>query len=302
MEITMKTPKKSLRHLVILTSLILGLAHLKAQSPAHTVKLIPDIEFAKPDGVTLLMNLRLPEGVENPPLVMFIHGGSWRTGDRKSGRIDWLAGHGFAVADIEYRLSQEALFPAQIHDCKGALRWLRANAKTYGYDADRVVVAGTSAGGHLATLLGTSAGVAALEGDTGGNAEQSSRVLGILDYYGPSDFESRSKTHPEKCEDPAGGVYQLLGGKVSENLEAARLASPVTHITADDPPLLILHGDKDNTVKFDQTEILRDRYRAAGLEVNLYIKAGAGHGWREPDAQEKKIVIDTLTRWFARKG
>ena len=114
---------------------------------------------------------------------MFIHGGGWKGGARSNSKLNWVAGHGYAVASIEYRFSQEALFPAQILDCKGALRWLRAHQKEYGYDASRVVVAGTSAGGHLAALTGTSGDVEDLEGDTGGNADQSSRVQGVIDYY-----------------------------------------------------------------------------------------------------------------------
>lgn len=266
--------------------------------PETEVKVTSDIEFARPDNVPLLLNLHMPDGVENPPLLMFIHGGGWQSGDRTRCKLAWVAKHGIAVASVEYRLSKESLFPAQIHDCKGALRWLRANADEYGYDASRVVVAGTSAGGHLAGLMGTSGDVAELEGKTGGNADQSSRVQGAIDFYGPSDFVSRAKTHPEKCEEPGGGVYRLLGGKVTENLDAARLASPVTHISDDDPPLLILHGVNDKIVKLDQSEIFRDAYAAAGLDVKLHIKPKVGHGWKDTE-DDRKLILETLRRWFA---
>lgn len=261
----------------------------------NDVELLEKIEFAKPDDVSLLLDLHMPKGVENPPLLMFIHGGGWKSGDRKRCRLSWVAKHGYAVASIEYRLSQESLFPAQIQDCKGALRWLRAKAGEYGYDASKVVVAGTSAGGHLSALMGTSGGVAALEGKTAGYAEQSSRVQGVIDYYGPSDFVKRSENQPTKTDKPDGGVYRLLGGPVQENLEAARVASPATYISEDDPPLLILHGDKDKTVFLDQSEWFAKLYTEAGLDVHLEVFEGAGHGWpRTP--REKELVLDFLAK------
>jgi len=282
-----------------LAALVLASLHFPAvaEEPRNGVKLVADIEFAQPGGVPLLLDLHLPKGIENPPLLLFIHGGGWRNGDRKRCRLDWVARYGIAVASIEYRLSHEALFPAQIHDCKGALRWLRAHAGRYGFDAGRVVVAGTSAGGHLAALMGTCGDVVALEGTTAGHAGQSSRVEAVINYYGPSDFVARAQSHPEKCEEPSGGVFQLLGGKVSENLDLARLVSPVTHITEDDPPLLILHGSEDKVVKLDQTEILRDRYQAAGLDVTVHIEDGAAHGWKTTD-EERHLILAFLRTHF----
>ena len=136
------------------TRLILVLAPLLALDafsapPVYDVERKNDIEFAQPDGVSLLLDLYLPKVEKSPPLILFIHGGGWKNGDRTRCRLAWVAKHGYAIASIEYRLSQEARFPAQIHDCKGALRWLRAHSDEYGYNAERVVVAGTSAGGHL---------------------------------------------------------------------------------------------------------------------------------------------------------
>lgn len=253
------------------------------------------IQFASPDGVELLLDIHMPANVENPPLVLFIHGGGWRGGARKNCRLEWVTGHGYAVASIEYRFSQEALFPAQIHDCKGALRWLRAHADEYGYDASRVIVSGTSAGGHLAALMGTSGDVEAMEGKTGQNAKQSSRVQGVIDYYGPSDFVKRSENQKVKTDEPGGGVYQLLGGPVQKNLEAARVASPSTYISEDDPPFLIFHGDNDKVVFSDQSEHLAKLYLEAGLEVHLEIVPGAGHGWKQ-SAEEKALVLEFLKK------
>ncbi len=283
---------------IVLFSL-LALSLSKGEGPVgNKVTRHNGIEFARPDGIPLLLDLHLPEGVKNPPLMVWIHGGGWKGGARSNCKVVWAARRGYAVASIEYRFSQEALFPAQIHDCKGAVRWLRANAEKYGYNAENVVVGGSSAGGHLAALMGTSGEVADLEGVTGGNADQSSRVQGVIDYYGPSDFVQRSKVQPSKTEEPEGGVFQLLGGKVSENLEKAIAASPVTYVSKDDPPMLILHGAKDKTVFLDQSEILRDAYFKDGLEAELIVNPQGGHGWKQAFEGERESILSSLKKWI----
>jgi len=287
--------------IVIFTFLIFA-SGMAENAPVFEVVRHQGIQFAEPDGIPLLLDLHLPKGVENPPLIMWIHGGGWKGGARSNCKVAWAAGHGFAIASIEYRFSQEALFPAQIHDCKGALRWLRVNQKKYGYNAERVVVGGSSAGGHLAALMGTSGEVAELEGVTGGNLKQSSRVQGVVDYYGPSDFVQRSKTQPSKTEEPTGGVYLLLGGKASENLEKAKAASPVTYVSKDDPPMLILHGTRDKTVFLNQSEILRDAYSKAGLDAELIVNPQGGHGWKKAIAGERETILSKLRRWFDSKS
>ncbi len=250
---------------------------VQAFEPAPVAK-HADLVYAEVDGHKLLLDLFVPRGVERPPLVVFIHGGSWRAGDRKRCPVSWLPQEGFALASISYRFTDRAIFPAQIHDCKAAVRWLRANADTYGYNADRIAVAGSSAGGHLAVLLGVSGDVKALEGAVGKNTDQSSKVAAIVDFYGPTDFLLRSRTHPERSEAPSSGNYQLLAGPVSQKKELATLASGVTHVSAGDPPLLILHGDKDKTVLMDQSESLRKSYQDAQLDVELVVVKGGGHG------------------------
>lgn len=274
---------------IFLSLLAVAGVHLRAEE----VKTVEGVEFAKPEGVSLLLDIHIPQTAEDPPLVMFIHGGGWKAGTRKNCRIAWVVEYGYAVASVEYRLSQESLFPAQIHDCKSALRWLKANASRYGYDASRVVVAGTSAGGHLAALLGTSGEVAALEGSVTEHGDYSSRVDGFISYYGPSDFVKRSKNQPWKTDEPEGSVFKLLGGPVAENVEAARLASPAIHVTPDDPPALIFHGDKDRTVFLDQSENLEAVYQEAGLEVHLEVVQGAAHGWKRTD-REEQLVLEFL--------
>jgi acetyl esterase/lipase len=243
-----------------------------------TVERHDDLVYAEVDGHKLLLNLMVPKDVKRPPLVVFIHGGSWKAGSYKQCKVDWLAEHGFAVASIEYRFTQVATFPAQIFDCKAAIRWLRAHAKEYGYDASRIGVSGSSAGGHLAVLLGTSGDVPELEGTVGGNLDQSSRVAAVVDYFGPTDFVLRSKTHHARANAVGSGTYGLLGGPANEKVAEARAASGVTYVSADDPPLLILHGDADKTVYMDQSESIRDAYKKAGLPVELIVVPGGGHG------------------------
>jgi acetyl esterase/lipase len=263
---------------------------------SYPVDVQENIVFASVDGVDLMMDLYLPQGIEAPPLAMYIHGGGWHTGNRKHFGLRWLPAKGYAVASIEYRLSQTATFPAQIHDCKGALRWLRAHADRYGYNADRVVVVGQSAGGHLAALMGSSADVAELEGDTGGYPEQSSRVQGVIDYYGPTDFLLRSHRQPLKTEHPSGPVYKLLGGPVSDNKALARLASPVTHVGPGDPPLLMLHGDADPVVLPAQSKRLLKVYQEADLDAKLIFIPGKKHGWSGASETERAAILEFLKR------
>ena len=248
------------------------------------VETIADLKFAQPGGVELLMDLHLPHGIDNPPLVMVIHGGGWKAGDRKSSKLDWITREGYALANIEYRMSQEAVFPAQIHDCKGALRWLRAHQEEYGYDASRVVALGLSAGGHLACLMGTSSGNQTLEGNTAGHLDESSKIQGVINYFGPSDFIQRSKSQPDITDNPNGIVYQLLGGSVSSNPDAG------------DAPMLILHGDQDRQVLPDQARRLLEVCREKQLDAHLHIENGKGHGWNQPTRNEKKLVLGFLEK------
>lgn len=250
-----------------------------------------DVVFASPDGHDLKLNLFLPEGVENPPLVVYVHGGGWKGGSYKRCLTPWLPNEGFALASIGYRLSDVATFPAQIHDCKAAIRWLRAHADEYGYDATNIGVTGTSAGGYNVLMLGVTSGVEELEGTVGEHLDHSSAVQAVVDYYGPSDFISRAKFQPHKTDQPEGGVYGLLGGPVLENLDLAKFASPINHITADDPPLMILHGTKDKTVLVRQGQIMADAYQKAGLEVTLKILPKAGHGGKSFFSGENRTAV-----------
>ncbi len=234
-----------------------------------------NVEFGRAEGRALLLDLYLPPGATNGgavPVIVWIHGGGWQKGAKENvGPAAGFAARGFAVASVGYRLSGEAVFPAQIEDCKNAVRWLRANAARYGMDGRRVAAWGSSAGGHLAALLGTSGGVAALE--TGGEPV---RVQAVVDYYGPADF--RPQTLSGRAGDSGGPVARLLGGPVADRTEQAALASPLTHISGDDPQFFIVHGDQDRVVPLIQSTRLMEALSAAGVRAELRVLPGAGHG------------------------
>lgn len=261
------------------------------------VKSHPDLVYAEVDGQKLQLDLFVPAEVKRPPLVVYIHGGSWLRGNRQKPPVQWLTEEGFALASLSYRFSDKAIFPAQIHDVKAAVRWLRAREARYGYDATRIGACGTSAGGHLAVLLGTSGGVKELEGTVGEDLKQSSRVQAVVDWYGPADFVLRSRTQP-KSNQPDASSFRLLGGAPAEKVDLARLASGVTHVDAGDPPLLIIHGDKDATVLLDQSESLRDAYKKAGLDVTLQVMPGGGHGSGAEyfSGNSRRMVVDFLRK------
>jgi len=226
------------------------------------------------------LDLFLPKGVNGPlPLLVWVHGGGWKNGS-KDGCPPLRKGYaqrGYAVASINYRLSGHAVFPAQIQDCKAAIRWLRAHAVEYGIDPKRIGVWGSSAGGHLVALLGTSGDVK--EFDVGGNLDQSSRVQAVCDYYGPTDFEVFVTT--PRYESHASGSSPealLIGGAVLENKEKARRVNPIEYVSKDDPPFLIVHGDEDRTVPLNQSSLLYEALKKAGRDVRFHTIHGAGHG------------------------
>jgi acetyl esterase/lipase len=256
------------------------------------VKILRDLEYVPGGHERNRLDLYLPEKAQGPlPLIVFIHGGGWSAGSKDGCPGVAMLEKGYAVASINYRLSQHAVFPAQIEDCKAAIRWLRANAKQYGYDASRVAVWGHSAGGHLSALLGTSGGVK--EWDVGGNLDQSSRVQAVIDWSGPTDFGAFAIF----LRDPNSPVGRLLGCTPSENMGKAAKASPITFVSKDSAPFLIVHGDKDNLVPLSQAERLTDALKKAGVEVTLRVLAGVGHGGPEyMNAENRKAVEEFLEK------
>lgn len=251
-----------------------------------------DVEYGRAGDRPLLLDIVRPKTApEKPlPLVVFIHGGGWRHGDKTSGtrRVALLVATGnYIGASIGYRLTGEAKWPAQIHDCKAAIRWLRVNAEKYGIDPQRIAVWGSSAGGHLVNMLGTSGGVKELEG-ANGSPEASSRVRCVIDFCGPSNFLA-----PEKMEGgrKPSAVTALLGGEPEDKKELAKEASPITYVSRDDPPFLIVHGTEDEIVPLQQAEMLNEALKKAGVDVTFIKIEGGGHGIREPEAIERATAF-----------
>jgi acetyl esterase/lipase len=233
-------------------------------------------------GKGLTLDLYVPPNAKESdrlPLVVWIHGGAWKSGSKDRCPAVPLIDRGFVVASISYRLSNEAIFPAQIQDCKAAIRWLRANAGRFPIDSDRVGVWGASAGGHLAALLGTSGDVKELEGGPD-NLKYSSRVQAVCDYFGPTDF-LRMNDQPGAMDHNAADSPEsaLIGGPIQKNPSKVARANPITYASPDDPPFLILHGDQDRTVLPSQSQLLHDALKKAGVKVLLGIVKGQGHGF-----------------------
>jgi acetyl esterase/lipase len=264
------------------------------------LNLLFNLEYAKVDGISLKLDLLMPAKKTDvkPALVVFFHGGSWRGGSKKTCHVGWLTHHGYAVASVDYRLSGQAKFPALVHDSKGAIRWLRANADKYGINAERICAAGASAGGLLSTLVATSGGIKALEGTVGGNLDQSSRVQSALGMFCPTDLYYNATAEKERCDQSNCPLYQLLGGKPSERLDMAKLASATAHVTKDDPPVILLYGTADKSlVKPLHGERLKARYDKEGLDATYQLIEGAGHGGPQyRDKERSKLILDMLKK------
>ena len=243
------------------------------------VELTPDVVYSEGSSRPLKMHVLRPKAQPKEPLpvVVFVHGGGWFEGHRNRGLgpLAHFAERGYLCASIEYRLSGEAKFPAQIEDVKEAIRFLRAKAKEFHLDPERIGVWGQSAGGHLAALLGTSGEVKELEG-AGGWRKFSSRVQAVVDWNGPTDFlEPVQMKHWAERKDDA--FVKLVGGTPEANKDKAVRANPATYATPDDPPFLIIHGDADEVVLLSQSESLYNALKRAGVDATLNVVKGAGH-------------------------
>ena len=211
------------------------------------------------------------------PLVLWVHGGAWRAGSKERCPAQFLLQEGYAVASINYRLSQHAVFPAQIEDCKAAIRWLREHAADHGLDASHFGVWGSSAGGHLAALVGTTGSIK--EFDVGRNTSVSSRVQAACDFFGPTDFAKMTNFPSRMNHDaPDSPESRLIGGPIQDNKAKTRRANPIAYVTRDAPPFLIVHGDQDPLVPHNQSDILYKALRDIGVEVTFYTIRGGGHG------------------------
>ncbi len=247
------------------------------------------IVYVEGGGASQSLDIFVPKDTKNPPLIVFVHGGGWSAGSKEQNPAMQFTRSGFAVASINYRLTREAIFPAQIADCRAAIRYLRSHAKEYGYDGDRIGVWGTSAGGHLVALLGTGADVKELDGDNK-VAPTSCAVQAVADFFGPTDLLAISN-HPStiKHHDASSPESRLLGGPPPEKRELAALANPITHIGKNVPPFLIMHGDKDPLVPLNQSELLNNALKKANADVEFQVVEGAGHGFAGPKVSEKLL-------------
>jgi acetyl esterase/lipase len=230
-------------------------------------------------------------------LIVWVHGGAWRSGSKNSMPLGKLVEDGYAVASVDYRLSTQAKFPAQIHDLKAAIRFMRGHGGQWSVPSKRIVIAGDSAGAHLAALVGVSNGNAELEGDVGNDRGESSDVQGIISFYGAANLTTilnQSTPHGLKVRVPA--LDLLLGGQPDDLPALARLGSPVFHVDRGDPPLLLLHGDQDPQMPINQSHELCGAYKKVNAPVQFEVVNGAAHGGAAFYDAERLAVVKKFLR------
>jgi acetyl esterase/lipase len=288
-------------------------AHEAPLPQAHAgpggVRALLGVPYAALPGIRPLeLDLFLPADTGEPaPLVVFLHGGGWRVGSRRSAGpayaasspFEHLAQAGVAVASVDYRLSGEAVWPAQLHDAKAAVRWLRSRAGTLGIAPDRIAAWGESAGGHLAEMLGLTGSDDSLEGDVGVTGV-SSAVSAVVSWYGPSDIAAVATDAGTDPRDPSAREAQLLGAPPQTVPDRAAQASPITHVSSGAPPFLLLHGRDDRLVPCAQSRRLHASLRQAGVEAELDVLEGADHMWMgSPEAPQ--IALERTTEFLQRR-
>lgn len=281
----------------ILTVLFLTVSSAGAQEAMEAppplipgVRVYTDLSYVPNGRQRQKLDLYVPEKPEAPlPLLVWIHGGAWRYGDKRNCPILPWCDKGYVVASINYRLCERSKFPAQIEDCRSAIRWLKAHAEAYKTDPSRIAVWGESAGGHLAALVGTS-------GDFPGWDDGRCRVGAVIDWFGRMDLTPVST-------DPAwagtASAY-LLGGSGEQVSKLARQASPISHVSKDDPPFLIMHGDRDGLVPLGQSRAFAEALTKAGVKTKLVILPGVGHGGEEFLQETRVREIDAFLEKYLR--
>ncbi len=266
----------------------------------ETVVFEKAIEYTNPDDQHLQLNLARPKTSISPlPCILCIHGGGFRAGSREgyNGQIIRLASQGYVAVTVSYRLAPKYPFPAAIHDTKAAVRWLRANAKKYNIDPERIGVTGGSAGGHLAQFLAVTGDVKEFEGE-GGNSTESSKVKCVVNYYGPSDL---TKSYG-KSVDAAEVLPLFLGGNLEKAKPAHIKASPLYWVTPNAAPTLCIHGTEDKYVAFEQAVWLVEKLQAANVVAELLKLEGAGHGFKGKDAETaEKAMIAFFDKYLKSK-
>jgi acetyl esterase/lipase len=263
----------------------------------NRTSLIRDVEYARVEEHALKLDLHLPPGKPRAPLIVWVHGGAWRSGSKTGMPLGRLVEDGYAIASVDYRLSTEAKFPAQVHDIKAAIRFLRTHASEWRVRSNKIVIAGDSAGAHLAALVGVSNGNTELEGNVGNERKQSSDVQGIISYYGAANLTTilnQSTPHGLKVRVPA--LELLLGDQPTNVLALARLASPVFHVDSHDPPLLLLHGDQDPQMPINQSLELLGAYQKVKAPVQFEVAHGAAHGGAIFYDEERLAIVKRFLR------
>lgn len=288
-----------MRNVFLLAAILFSSQVAVAQTSDH-VEVIEKLEYARPDDQPLLLDVIRPkESVAPSPVIIFVHGGGWKNGSRKAGHKNaaWLAEEGFAVVTIDYRLTDQAQWPAQINDCYEAVRWVRRNAAKYNFDGERIAAWGTSAGGHLVALMGAR--------PCPDDEDVSSKVQAVCDWFGPSDLltmppntvsDGRTKEDVAKSNGA-----KLLGVTVMDAPVLANDASGLHHVSSNDPPFLIMHGSEDPGVPLDQSRRLNDRLLEQGVASLLHIVEGAGHGGKLFQTDESRQVVRSFfTKYLKR--
>lgn len=264
--------------LCCLLMVTVGITSAKSAPAADSIR--KDIEYARIGERILALDLYHPGEKDQPaPIVVWVHGGAWRSGSKSDVPVKRWIEQGFAIASVDYRLSPEAPFPAQVHDIKAAIRFLQSKATELQIDSQKVVIAGSSAGGHLAALVGVSNGVPELEGNIGIAASSPAHVRATVSFFGASNLQSilsQSTPHGLSVRVPA--LKLLLGGKPDEKPELAKLASPIAHVDAHDPPLWLIHGDADPQMPIEQSRELEAKYKSVSRPVQFETIPGARHG------------------------
>jgi acetyl esterase/lipase len=270
--------------LALSSSVLLNSCSVQARPDAHAEYTMKTVSYVpKSHDNAHAMDIYLPKNAKKPmPVILWIHGGSWLLGSKEDTPAVFFMKSGFAVASVNYRFSDSAIYPAQLYDVKAAVRWLRANAAEYHLDPKKIAAFGNSAGGQLAALLGTTGDITSMEG-TLGNAKQSSKVQAVVDWCGPTDLltigEQAGTDNELQLNDPKGPVAKLLGGLPSKKQELAALASPVTFVSNDDPPFLIMHGDHDRVVPIEQSSTFYDVLKATHTRAEYHVVKNGQHNF-----------------------
>src|SRR5688572_12084929 len=254
--------------------LLIAVCGLWQISAAVALDVQRDVEYATVGATTLKLDIYKAQK-QVGPLIVWIHGGAWRSGSKSSMPLTDLVSAGFPIASVDYRLSGDAKFPAQIHDIKAAIRFLRANEKNLGLVATQIVIAGDSAGGHLAALVGVTNGSREREGTVGSHPDANSNVQGIISFYGAANLTTildQSTPHGLKVRIPALDLF--VGGQPRDLPDIAKLASPVFFVDSSDPPLLLLHGDQDPQMPINQAHELHGAYKRNGLKATFEVVHG----------------------------